>query len=76
MTPPGPRHLQLEVGVVGDSHELRIVRSSQDGMAGSMEPNHFEGEGLRPIVGRTPEGDGQIGVPKWHGESSSLVLLN
>ena len=32
-----------------------------------MEPNHFEGEGLHPIVGHTPEGDGQIDLPKWHG---------
>ena len=32
-----------------------------------MEPNHFEGEGLRPIVGWTPEGDGQINLPKCHG---------
>ena len=31
-----------------------------------MEPNHFEGEGLRPIVGWTPKGDGQIDLPKWH----------
>ena len=32
-----------------------------------MEPNHFEGEGLRPIVGWTPEGDGQIDLPEQHG---------
>ena len=31
-----------------------------------MEPHHFEGEGLHPIVGWTPEGDGQIDLPKWH----------
>ena len=36
-------------------------------MVGSMEPNHFEGEGLRPIVGWSPEGDGQVDLPKWHG---------
>ena len=32
-------------------------------MVGSMEPNHFEGEGLCPIVGWTPKGDGQIDLP-------------
>ena len=36
-------------------------------MVGSVEPNHFKGEGLCPIVGRRPEGDGQIDLPKWHG---------
>ena len=35
-------------------------------MVGFVEPNHFEGEGLRPIVGWTPKGDGQIDLPKWH----------
>ena len=39
---------------------------SQDGVVGSMEPNHLEGKGLRPIIGRIPEGDGQIDLPKWH----------
>ena len=34
-------------------------------MAGSVEPNHFKGEGLHPIVGQTPEGDGQIKLAKW-----------
>ena len=32
-----------------------------------MESNHFKGEGLRPIVGRTPKGDGQIDLPERHG---------
>ena len=32
-----------------------------------MEPNHLEGEGLRPIIGRIPKGDGQINLPNWHG---------
>ena len=62
----GAWHLQLEVGVVGDGHELRVAWSSQDGVVGSVEPNHFDGEGLRPIVGRRPKGDGQIDLPKWH----------
>ena len=36
-------------------------------MVGSEEPDHLEGKGLHPIIGRVPEGDGQIDLPKWHG---------
>ena len=36
-------------------------------MVGSMEPHHLEGEGLHPIIGRIPECDGQVDLPKWHG---------
>ena len=35
-------------------------------MVCSMEPDHFEGKGLRPIIGRIPEGGGQIDLSKWH----------
>ena len=35
-------------------------------MVGSMELDHLEGKGLHPIIGRIPEGDGQIDLPKWH----------
>ena len=35
-------------------------------MVGSMETDHLEGKCLRPIIGRIPEGDGQIDLPKWH----------
>ena len=38
-----------------------------DGLVGTMEPNHFKGEGLHPIVGCTPKGDRKIDLPKWHG---------
>jgi len=51
-------HLQPQIGVVGDSHELHVAWTSQDGMVGSMEPDHLEGEGLRPIIGWIPKGDG------------------
>ena len=36
-------------------------------MVGPVEPNHLNGKGLRPIIGRIPEGDGQIDLPKWYG---------
>jgi hypothetical protein len=32
-----------------------------------MESYHLEGEGLRPIVGQIPEGDGQVDLPEWFG---------
>ena len=56
--PVGARHLQLEVCVVGDGHELRVAWSSQDGMEGSGEPNYLEGEGLGPVIELIPKGDG------------------
>ena len=65
--PMGARHLQLEVCVVGDGHELRVAWSSQDGVEGSGEPNHLKGEGLSPIIGPIPKSDGQIDLPQWHG---------
>ena len=36
-------------------------------MVGSVEPDHLEGKGLRPIIGWILEDDGQINLPKWHG---------
>ena len=36
-------------------------------MVGPVEPDHLKGKGLRPIIGRIPEGDGQIDLPKWYG---------
>ena len=56
--PTGAQHLQLEVGVVGDGHELRIAWSSQDGVVGPVEPDHLVGKGLHPIIGRISKGDG------------------
>ena len=61
--PTGTRHLQLKVRIVGDGHELRVAWTSQDGVEGSGEPFHVEGEGLSPIIGLIPESDGQIDLP-------------
>jgi len=49
------QHLELEVGVVGDGHELGITWPSQNRVVGPREPNHVEGEDLSNEV---------IGVPK------------
>ena len=40
---------------------------SQDSMLGPMEPDHLEGKGLHPIIGRIIEGDEKIDLPKWYG---------
>jgi hypothetical protein len=42
--PVGARHLELEVGVVGDDHELGVAWSPQHSVVGSSEPDHLERE--------------------------------
>ena len=56
--PMGTRHLQLEVCIVTDGHELRVAWTSQDGVEGSEEPNHLEGEGLSLVIELIPKGNG------------------
>ena len=58
MTPCGPDIFELEVGVVGDGHELHVTWSPQNGVVDQVEPNYLKGEGLYPIVGWIPKGDG------------------
>jgi hypothetical protein len=56
--PVRARHLELEVGVVGDDHELGIAWSSQHRVVGPSEPDHLEGESFLSEVGGSPEADG------------------
>jgi hypothetical protein len=56
--PIGARHLELEVGVVGDDHELGVARSSQHHVVCASEPNYLEGEGFLSEVGGSSEADG------------------
>jgi hypothetical protein len=58
--PVGARHLELEVGVVGDGHELGVAWPPQYCVVGSSEPDHFEREGFPSEVGGSPEADEQI----------------
>jgi hypothetical protein len=58
--PVGARHLELEVGIVGDGHELGVTWSPQHCVVGSSEPDHLEREGFPSEVGGSPEADGQI----------------
>jgi hypothetical protein len=62
--PVGAWHLELEVGVVGDGHELGVARPSQHHVVGPSEPNHLEGEGFLLEVGGSPEADGQVNLPE------------
>jgi hypothetical protein len=58
--PVGARHLELEVGVVGDGHELRVAWPPQYRVVGSSEPDHLEREGLPSEVGGCSEADGKV----------------
>jgi hypothetical protein len=58
--PVGARHIELEVGVVGDGHELGVAWSPQHRVVGSSEPDHLEREGFPAEVGGSSEADGQI----------------
>jgi hypothetical protein len=62
--PVGAWHLELEVGVVGDDHELGVAWSPQHCVVGSSEPDHLEREGFLSEVGGSPKADGQIELPK------------
>jgi hypothetical protein len=59
--PVGAWHLELEVGVVGDDHELGVARSP---VVGSSEPDHLEREGFLSEVGGSSEAYGQIELSK------------
>jgi hypothetical protein len=58
--PVGARHLELEVGVVGDGQELGVAWPPQYCVVGSSEPDHLEREGFPSEVGGSPEADEQI----------------
>ena len=60
-------HLDLQLGVVGDDHELGEARLTEEGMVDAEEVNHLEGEWLLAEVVRLAEGDIESNVPKGHG---------
>jgi hypothetical protein len=62
--PVGARHLELEVGVVGDDHELGVAQYPQHRVVGSSEPDHLEREGFSAEVGGSSEADEQIELSK------------
>jgi hypothetical protein len=62
--PIGALHLELEVGVVGDGHELGVARSPQHRVVGSSKPDHLEHEGFLSEVGGSPKADGLVELSK------------
>jgi hypothetical protein len=62
--PVGACHLELEVCVVGDDHELGVARSPQHRVVGPSEPDHLEREGFPAEVGGSSKADGQIKLSK------------
>jgi hypothetical protein len=58
--PVGAWHLELEVGIVGDGHELGVARSPHHRVVGSSELDHLECEGFLSEVGGSSKADGQI----------------
>ena len=51
------RARHLEVGVVGDSHELGVAWSSQHRMVGSSKPDNLKGESFLSEVRGSSEAD-------------------
>jgi hypothetical protein len=58
--PVRARHLELEVGVVGDDHEFGVARPSQHRMVGSSELDDLESESFLSKVGGSPKADGYV----------------
>jgi hypothetical protein len=64
--PVRPRHLEFEVSVVWDGHELSVAWAPQDGMVRATEPHYLKGERFSPVVEGVTEGNGQIDPPHRH----------
>jgi len=58
--PLRPRHPQLQVGVVGDSHKFGIARASDDGVVRASKSHHLKGENLLSKVGCRAKTDRQV----------------
>jgi hypothetical protein len=62
--PVGARHLELEIGVVGDGHELGVAWPPQHCVVGSLKPDHFEREGLPSELEGVPKQTGRSSRPR------------
>ena len=56
----GPGHLQLQVSVVGDCHELGVPGVSNHGVVSASKAHYFKSKGLFPEVGRRAKTDRQV----------------
>ena len=57
-------HLELQVGVVGDGHELGEAWSTEEGMVDAREVNHIKGERLLAEVVWLAEGEVELDAPE------------
>jgi hypothetical protein len=48
-------HLELQIGVVSDGHELGVAWLAQEGVVGTRKVCYLKGEHLCVEVGSTPE---------------------
>jgi hypothetical protein len=53
----GARHLELEVGLIGDRHEPGVAWVPKYDVVCSMESDHFKSESLLPKIGGSAETD-------------------
>jgi hypothetical protein len=58
------RHLELEVGVVWEGHELGVKWPPQNSMVGASEPYHLKDEDLPHEVRGGPKANGEIDLPE------------
>ena len=64
--PLGARHLQLQIGVIGDNHELGEAWLALEGMVDAREVDHLEGERLLAEVVRLAKGDAKPDALEGH----------
>ena len=60
------RHLQLQIGVVGDNHELGETWPAQESLVDAKKVDHLEGEWLLAEVVRLADGDAEPDAPEGH----------
>jgi hypothetical protein len=65
--PVGTRHLEFEVGVVGDGHEFGIAWPTQDGVIGTLEVCNLEGNRFLVEICSTFKRYGQVDLSKGNG---------
>jgi hypothetical protein len=57
-------HLHLQVGVVGDRHELGVAGPPKYGVVGTLEPHHPEGERFLAEILSGAEPNRQVDLPE------------
>jgi hypothetical protein len=60
----GPRHLQLQVRIVWNDHELGVTWPPEHNVIRTPEPYHLEREGFFLEIGGGPEANRQVDLPE------------